>query len=149
MWTVKAGSKSRETTRRIVKWVRNLWLLVAILLVAPAVARAAEPIRIAIGPFFAPPTDPALRSAAQVLPDLLLVELSNDPRFVVLERAKVQHVVEELDLTSAALTSGENVAKVGHLLSCDWLISGTLVRVESGTRLWTKIISVRDGVVRD
>lgn len=78
-----------------------------------------------------------------------MVELSNDSKFHVLEREKVQHVVDELNLTSAGLTSRESVAKIGNLLGCDWLISGTIAKVDSGTYLWTKVISVRDGILRD
>jgi hypothetical protein len=61
----------------------------------------------------------------------------------------VQQVVDELNLSSAGLTSRESVVKVGNLLACDWLVSGTIVQVDSGTYLWTKIISVRDGILRD
>jgi hypothetical protein len=75
-----------------------------------------------------------------------MVELSTDSRFHVLEREKVQHVVDELNLTSSGLTSRESVAKAGHLLACDWLISGTIVKADSGTFLWTKVISVKDGM---
>ena len=73
-----------------------------------------------------------------------MVEFSHDS-----EREKVQHVSHALNLTSAGLTSRENVTEVGNVLGCDWLVSGTIVSVEAKIYLWTKIISVQDGVLRD
>ena len=106
-------------------------------------------VRIAVGPFFAPALDKNLTGAAQLIPELLTSELSHAARFQLVEREKIQTVWSELDLGASALVGRDSVAKLGHLLACDWLISGTLVQANDRTHVWTKVIDVRDGTVMD
>jgi len=47
------------------------------------------------------------------------------------------------------LAARENVTKLGHVLACDWLVSGSFVQSSGRTHVWTKIIDIRDGVVLD
>jgi TolB-like protein len=103
----------------------------------------------AIGPFFAPVGNDALRQASQALPELLVAELSHMPRFQLVEREKVQSVWSEYNLTASGLVARDTVAKLGHVLECDWLVSGSLVQANGRTHIWTKVIDVRSGVVVD
>lgn len=108
-----------------------------------------NPIRLAVGPFFPPVAAKSLHPTAELLPQLLSVELSNERRFALVERDKVQSVLTELNLNASGLTSKSGVAKLGNVLACDWVISGSLVQMEGKTLVWTKVIDVRSGVVRD
>jgi len=126
-------------------------LAASVLLLLPNPGRAAGPpsIRVAIGPFFAPTAQDDLRRAAQSLPELLTVELSHLGRFQLVEREKIDSVWSELRLDSAGLVSKDNVARLGQMLACDWVVSGTLVQADRKTFLWTKVIDARAGVVLD
>jgi TolB-like protein len=105
--------------------------------------------RVAVGPFFAPVGNDRLRQASQVLPELLVAELSDNLRFQLVERDKVQAVWSELNLNASGLVARDTVAKLGRVLACDWLVSGSLVEAGGRTRVWTKVIDVRTGVVLD
>jgi hypothetical protein len=117
----------------------------------PFLARGAETkaVRVAIGPFSAPPLDDELRQAGQLIPELLASDLSHSSRFQLVEREKIEAVWNELNLTAGSLVARDRVAKLGHVLACDWLISGSLVQANGRNHVWTKVIDVRDGVVLD
>src|SRR5438067_8636554 len=132
------------------RFARGL-LLVLSLLSSVAASGGAESnvIRLAIGPFLAPPANNDMRQASQILPELLVGELSRVPRFQLVEREKAQTVWNELNLNASGLVARDTVAKLGRVLACDWVVSGSLVQVASRTYVWTKVINVRDGVVLD
>jgi len=112
---------------------------------------AAEPAvtRIALTPFSAPAGNPKLQNAATALPDLLTASLTQDKGFQLVERDKINTVWGELHLTEAGLTSADTVAKMGKILSCDWLLSGSLIPTPTGTQIWVKLIDTQSSVVLD
>ena len=126
-------------------------LLVAGIVVSAVDSPAAEPkpIRLAIGSFFAPVASESLRQASQTMPELLMVELSHQSRFQLVEREKVEAVWSEMKLTSSGLVARDTVTKLGHVLACDWLVSGSFVQAGGKTHVWTKVIDIRSGVVLD
>ena len=129
--------------------LRSRWaLLLAAWLLSSASAQAA-PVRVAIGPYFPPPAGDALRATARALPELLTVELSREARFQLLDRDKVQALLTELNLGAAGFSSRNGVARLGQVLSCDWVVSGSIVQTEARTVAWTKVIDIRSGVVLD
>jgi len=106
-------------------------------------------IRLAIGPFFAPAGNMSLEKAASELPDLLTASLSQQNRFQLVEREKVNAIWNEMHLAEAGLMSADTVGKLGRILSCDWLVSGSFVQTGSGTQIWVKVINTQDSVVLD
>ena len=106
-------------------------------------------IHIAVVEFTAPAGNQSLGNAAAALPDMLTATLSQNNRFQLVERDKINSVWGELHLTEAGLTSADSVVKLGKILSCDWLVSGTLVASESGPQIWVKVIDTQSGVVLD
>jgi TolB-like protein len=106
-------------------------------------------IRLAVVPFFAPPGNGDIQQIAAIAPDLLMVELSHDNRFQLVEREKINAIWSELHLAEAGLTSADTVGKLGRILSCDWLVSGSFVQTESGIQVWVKVIETQNSVVLD
>jgi hypothetical protein len=127
------------------------WLIVVLLLFTRANAQVAESnsVRLAIGPFFTPPNDATLAKAASELPDLLTASLTQDGRFQLVERSKVNELLNEMHLTEAGLTAADKMVKLGQLLACDWLVSGEFVETASGTQIWVKVINTQNSVVLD
>ena len=129
---------------------QNLLAALVILAVVPAsFAANSNVLRMAVGPFFAPVANDALRQASQALPELLTAQLSHMPRFQLVEREKAQSVWNEYNLNASGLVVRDTVAKLGHVLACDWVVSGTIVEANGHTYVWTKVIDVRSGVVVD
>jgi hypothetical protein len=126
-------------------------LLALLLMPYSATLRGAESnvIRLAVGPFFAPVGNDNLQQASQLLPELLVAELSATPRFQLVEREKIQAVCQELNLSASGLVARQTVATLGRVLACDWLVSGSFVQAGAHTYVWTKVINVRNGIVLD
>ena len=112
-------------------------------------AAQSNPVRLAVGPFFGPAANGALQETAAALPDLLTAELSHQNRFQLVERDKVSAIWNELHLTSSGLAESATVAKLGRMLACDWLVSGSLVPTGTRTQVWIKVIDMRNSVVLD
>ncbi|HTV39605.1 MAG TPA: CsgG/HfaB family protein [Candidatus Sulfotelmatobacter sp.] len=123
-------------------------LVVMLVVLCTAVAEA-TPVKVAIIPFSAPLKNTALQQAAGELPDLLMVTLSSQEHFEVVERTKVNAIWSELHLAEDGYVSADTAEKLGHILSCDWLVGGSLVQIGARTEVWIKVIDVRSGVVLD
>src|SRR5260221_576332 len=151
-WQPSAGTHLRISMHiRVCPFSWRAPLLALSLLSCAAALRGAESnvVRLAVGPFFAPAGNNSLRQASQVLPELLVAELSGAPRFQLVEREKVRAVWSELNLSASGLVARDTVAKLGRVLACDWLVSGSFVQAGGRTHVWTKVIDVRSGVVLD
>ena len=125
--------------------VFSAWLLLGTV----AFAQETNSIRMDVGPFFAPSGNASLEKAAAELPDILMVALSQENRFQLVERDKVNAIWGELHLAEAGLTSADTIGKFGKILACDWLVSGSFVQTGSGAQIWVKIINTQDSVVLD
>src|ERR1017187_1414347 len=106
-------------------------------------------VRLAIGPFFAPPDNEQLQKAAALLPDLLTVSLSRQNRFQLVERQKVSEVWRELNLTINGMNSAAAMLKLGRVLACDQFVTGTFVIAKTNTEVWITVIDTHNGVVTD
>lgn len=106
-------------------------------------------VRLAVVPFFAPPGRGDIQQIAANTPDLLMVELSHENHFELVEREKVNAIWSELNLAKSGFVSADTVEKFGRILSCDWLVSGSIVQVETNTQFWVKVIDVQSSVVLD
>lgn len=129
----------------------RLLILMSLVVLLSTSARAADTkaVRLAIGPFFAPVAEAPLQQASRSIPEMLMVELSQQSRFHLVEREKVDGILSEMKLTSSGLVARDTVARLGRVLACDWLVSGTLVQAGGKIHVWTKVVDVRSGVVLD
>ncbi|HEY3762724.1 MAG TPA: CsgG/HfaB family protein [Verrucomicrobiae bacterium] len=112
-------------------------------------AQTNAPIRLAIVPFFAPSGNEPLQQIGSLVPDLLSVKLSNENQFQLVERERINAVWNELNLAEAGFISPDAIQKFGHFLSCDWLVSGSVVQAGTNTQVWVKVIDVQSSVVLD
>lgn len=123
--------------------------LICAALLAEARGTGSNVVRLAVGPFFAATANENLRPISALLPELIAAELSRQSRFQLVEREKVTAIWGELHLNASGLAARESVARLGQMLACDWLVSGSLVQTGPRTQVWTKVIDVRSGVVLD
>jgi hypothetical protein len=136
--------------RKLVHFL-GLRLFSIVLVLAAVNARAADPasLRLAIGPFFAPPDNEPLQKAAVLLPDLLTVSLSRQNQFQLVERQKVSEVWRELNLTINGMNSAAAMLKLGRVLACDQFVTGTFVVAKTNAQLWITVIDTHTGVLTD
>ncbi len=58
--------------------------------------------------------------------EILTTELSRSGNFIVVERARMDKILEEMKLQLSGVTSGENAAELGKILNCEYLIVGSV-----------------------
>ena len=58
--------------------------------------------------------------------EILTSELARSGSFILVERQKLDEVMEELNLQLSGMTATENAAEIGNLLNCKYLLIGTV-----------------------
>lgn len=58
--------------------------------------------------------------------EILTTELTRSGNFIVVERAKMDNILEEMKLQLSGVTTGENAAEIGNILNCEYLLIGSV-----------------------
>lgn len=85
----------------------------------------------------------------KVIPDFLTSELSRSDRIVIIERNKLDKVLEEQALALSGILDSSNVQQVGNLLGAQFIIQGTINQTNDKTRIDVNIIKVKTGEVKN
>jgi hypothetical protein len=100
-------------------------------------------VRLIVGPVAGVPAE-----TSEPFQDLLLAELSDRPRFALVERGELNRILAEAELSLSQLGEPANAVRAGRLLNADWLL--LMKRVSSGrSLLLARIVDTRSGVIRD
>jgi TolB-like protein len=84
---------------------------------------------------------------AEALTDLLRTELFNTGRFIVVERQKIQKIIEEQKFQMSGLTNTDEVTQIGRLLNVKKIMIGTMTRLGGTHIINTRIVDVQSGQV--
>ena len=84
----------------------------------------------------------------KAIPDFLTSELSTSNRIVIVERNKLDKVLEEQALGLTGILDSSNVKEVGKLLNAQYIIQGTINQVNGKCRIDANIIKVKTGEVK-
>jgi len=121
------------------------FIVILFLLLCARPARADEPLKIALVPVG------SAWSSSGNLPtyarSLLEKELSQNDRFTLVERQRIQQVLEEVSFQQSGVTEGKGTAELGRLLDVDRLFFLQTHRLASGYELTLKIVDVATGRV--
>ncbi len=85
----------------------------------------------------------------KAIPDFLTSELSKSDKIVIVERNKLDKVLEEQALVLSGVLDSSNVQQVGKLLGAQFIIQGTINQTNSKTRIDVNIIKVKTGEVKN
>lgn len=89
-------------------------------------AQAPEAGTVAVFPFLFQGEDPRLAPLSRALAEMLSTDLAQTPRLTVLERARVQALVDEMALAQRGLTDGGTAARSGRLLGAAHVVQGSV-----------------------
>lgn len=85
---------------------------------------------------------------ARGLSELLVIDLSKVPELTLVERLKLQAILDELELTRSEYFDKDKVPRVGKLVGAGRLVSGQLSQPQQNElKLESGIIAVKDGFV--
>jgi TolB-like protein len=83
----------------------------------------------------------------QTIPELLKTELSGYKNITVVERSKIESVLEEQALGQTGIIEEDQVQKVGMLIGAQFVITGEISRVDERLRLDAHVTHVETGEV--
>lgn len=95
---------------------------------------------VAVYPFLYTGSDPELRPLSRALAELLVTDLSQSRRLTVLERARVQLLLDELELAERGLVDTTTAARGGRLLGAGRIVQGTIEGGEDLLRLQAAVV---------
>ncbi|HHJ53227.1 MAG TPA: hypothetical protein ENJ89_08550 [Caldithrix abyssi] len=124
-------------------WIRLL-LAIGFLLITGAEAQ----VHVAISDFTNRSNLPLLDAWEKNAPELLSTELSQYPDVVVLERRRLQDILQEQQLALGGfLQDSALVKQIGHLMGAEVILSGAIHKFGHRYRIDLKIVRVRTGEV--
>ncbi len=82
------------------------------------------------------------------VPEMLRAEFSRLPDFVVLEREKLDALFEEHKLALAGFLDSSAVKEVGELMGAEFILHGTIHKIDRRYRIDVNIIRVKTGQVK-
>lgn len=85
----------------------------------------------------------------KAIPDFLTSELSKSDRIIVVERNKLDRVLQEQALGLTGILDSSNVQEVGKLLNAQFIVQGTINQTNGKSRIDASIIKVKTGEVKN
>ena len=122
-------------------------LLFAALVCASPSVEAQESLTMAVGTFANRTGDPSLDPLSKGLADMLMTDLSVAKGLTLLERERLQAIVDELKLSGSGLIDPATAQKVGKLVGADLLVVGAFSSVEPTMRIDARLVTVETGEV--
>lgn len=85
-----------------------------------------QPRTVAVFPFRLAQGDPSMEPLSRVMADLLVTDLSQTDRLTVLERSRVQLLLDEMELSETGLVDPALAVRSGRLLGAARVVQGSL-----------------------
>ena len=129
--------------------MRLRWLFASLLLLAGLVrsAAAADPATVAVLYFDYDGTDADLGMLRKGLAQMLISDLVATPAIRVVERARLQEVIDELKLQATTKIDQATAVKAGKLLGARYLVIGGYFDVLGSLRVDARVVEVETGKV--
>ncbi|HET8654056.1 MAG TPA: tetratricopeptide repeat protein [Longimicrobiaceae bacterium] len=109
---------------------------------AALTGRPPEPRSVAVFPFVYLGSDPALEPLGRALTELLVTDLGQVDRLHVLERARVQVLLDEMSLAKQGLVDSTTAARSGRLLGAANVVQGQIGGSEDQLQLRAAVVPV-------
>ncbi|MFT5587547.1 MAG: curli biogenesis system outer membrane secretion channel CsgG [Cognaticolwellia sp.] len=109
-------------------------------------AWAKEPERVAVL-YFENQGNPELEPLKVGLAQMLITDLTGSKGIQVVERAKLQAILDELELGHSGKVDGDTAAQVGKLLGAKWLILGSYFELMGTLRIDARLVRVETGEI--
>jgi tetratricopeptide (TPR) repeat protein len=99
---------------------------------------------VAVYPFLYVGEDAALRPLERALAEMLSMDLAVSPQLRVLERSRVQLLLDELQLAASGRVDPATAPRAGRLLQAGTIVQGRLDGTEADLALQAAVVAVRD-----
>lgn len=133
--------------RRAVLLSAALWALVAAGLTTSPARAAAPKMRVAVLEFANASSDAGLEALGKGLQSMITTDLSKAGELSLIERARLQEILDEQKLGGSGLIDKATAARVGKLAGATHLLGGTFTVHGAQMRLDARLFSVAGGEV--
>ncbi len=125
--------------------MRTVFLTLA-LLFAPSISSAAKPT-VAILYFDYQGKDEQMGMLRKGLAQMIISDLSGSDRFQIVERDRLQEILDELKLNQTNQIDKNNAAKIGKLLGARYMVLGGYFDLMGTLRIDARVVEVETGKV--
>jgi TolB-like protein len=102
---------------------------------------------LAVFPFLFQASDPGLRPLSTALADLLTTDLSVSDRLRLVERSRVQLLLDEMKLTESDRVDAATGARSGRMLGAERIVQGSIGGDEALLRLLATLVALEGGAL--
>lgn len=81
------------------------------------------------------------------LAQMLISDLQGAPEVTVIERARIQEILDELKLGHSGMVDKKTAAKVGKLLGAQWIVMGGYFELMGTLRIDARLVKVETGEI--
>jgi TolB-like protein len=144
----KTPTQNRELDRRLADLGRSRLRFEARQAIAresTLTATAPEPGTVAVMPWAYVGSDEALRPLGYGVAQLVVTDLSKISSLKLVERERVQVLLDELELASGGHVDPRTAARAGRLLRAERVVQGLVRQTRDGVRLEATILRTDDG----
>lgn len=106
-------------------------------------ARPASPRTVAVMPLRFVGSDSTLRPLERGLAELIVTDLSQSRQLTVVERARLQALVDEVRLQQSGITDSASNVRVGRMLQAGRIVSGQILQNERRLRVDAAIVNTQ------
>lgn len=122
-------------------------LLLAALLASPAVSSATTAGETVAVLYFENQGNPALEPLKVGLSQMLITDLTGTQGVTVVERSRIQAILDELELGHSGVADPATAARVGELLGSKWLLLGSYFELMGTLRIDARLVRVETGEI--
>ncbi|MBN2788693.1 MAG: VWA domain-containing protein [Candidatus Delongbacteria bacterium] len=79
--------------------------------------------------------------------DILITNLAEKNNITIIEREKIQNLIEELNFKNSGLVTEKEQSKIGKLSGAKYILTGSITFVNSAYRMVSKVLDVETGDV--
>jgi TolB-like protein len=143
-------AQSRELDRRLGELARSRLRYEARLAIAresTLTATPPEPGTVAVMPWAYVGSDESLRPLGYGVAQLVVTDLSRISSLKLVERERVQVLLDELELASGGHVEARTAARAGRLLRAERVVQGVVRQTRGGVELEATVVRTADGTV--
>lgn len=123
------------------KFLKNIILCIIVILTSTNIF--ADKMRVAV---LNVKSDGIPQSTASAITNLIIIQLVNSEKFIVVERDKMDKILEEQGFQQTGCTDQECAVEIGKLLSANKILVGEVNKVGDSILLTVRIIDVEKGI---
>jgi len=122
-----------------------IWLIYSSCSVLCAVPRQEDKIVIAIVDFRNTSKDNSLDYLEKTIPESIITKLGKSGRTEIVERARLQDALKEMELSSTGIIDEQSAVELGRAVGAQAILVGSYVSIEEIIRINARLIDVQTG----